>query len=250
MPVHDWTRVVAGNYHDFHQRWIGAIRDVLNDGRMPASYYAMAEQKANGPISDVVALEASEPVEGESDQGPLDDRAVAVLKRPPKVRFTDKQERDTYAQKADRVVIRHSSGDRIVAFIEIVSPGNKHTSYALDKFVEKLDEAIDDGIHLLVVDVLPPGKYDPRGVHAALWELHSTETHGVTPEEPLGLVAYRVADTPLAYFERISVGQPLPDMPIFLTPSHYVNVPLELAYMDAYRGVPERWKKVIEGRAT
>jgi hypothetical protein len=54
---------------------------------------------------------------------------------------------------------------------------------------------------------------------------------------------------PRGYFERITVGQPLPDMPVFLTPRHYVDVPLELTYNEAYRGVPERWKRVIEGRA-
>jgi hypothetical protein len=52
---------------------------------------------------------------------------------------------------------------------------------------------------------------------------------------------------PRAYFERLAVGQPLPDMPVFLTPDHYVNVPLEPTYLESYRGVPQRWKRVIEG---
>lgn len=248
MPVHDWTRVVSGNFHDFHQAWIIAIRDALNDGRMPQGYYALAEQVAQGPKPDLVALEARRPDEEAFDPRTLDDRAVAVLERPPKVRFTDEQERDLYAESADRVAIRHASGDWIVAYIEIVSPGNKHTPYALQKFVEKLNEALDQAIHLLVIDILPPGKHDPRGIHAATWEYRSGTTHGVTAEEPLGLSAYRVDDVPRGYFERITVGQPLPDMPVFLTPRHYVNVPLEQTYADAYRGVPERWKRVIEER--
>jgi hypothetical protein len=248
MPVHDWTRVVAGNFHDFHQRWIGAIRDALNDGRMPEGYYALAEQVAEGPKPGVVALEARRPDESPFDVKTLDERAVAVIERPPKVRFTDEQERDIYAESADRVAIRHASGDQIVAYIEIVSPGNKHTPYALEKFAERLNEALNRGIHLLVIDILPPGRCDPRGVHAALWEYRAGETHGVTAEEPLGLSAYRVDEVPRAYFERIPVGQPLPDMPVFLTPLHYVNVPLEPTYNEAYRGVPERWKRVIEGR--
>jgi hypothetical protein len=248
MPVHDWTRVVSGNFHDFHQRWVGAIRDALNDGRMPEGYYALAEQVAEGPKPDVVALETRR-----EDGSPflpknLDDRAVAVLDRPPRVPFTADEERDIYAESADRVAIRHSSGDQIVAFIEIVSPGNKQTPYALQKFVEKLNETLDYGIHLLIIDLLPPGKHDPRGVHAALWETRFGETHGVTSEEPLGLSAYRVDDVARGYFERVAIGQALPDMPVFLTPRHYVDVPLEQTYLDAYRGVPERWKRVIEGR--
>lgn len=35
-------------------------------------------------------------------------------------------------------------------------------------------------------------------------------------------------------------------MLLFLTPDHYINVPLENTYMAAWRGVPERWRKVIE----
>ena len=32
MPAHDWTRVVAGIFHDFHLGWIQAIKIALNDG--------------------------------------------------------------------------------------------------------------------------------------------------------------------------------------------------------------------------
>ena len=32
MPVHDWTRVEAGIFHDFHTAWIGLIRNTLNEG--------------------------------------------------------------------------------------------------------------------------------------------------------------------------------------------------------------------------
>ena len=247
MPVHDWTRVGSGVYHDFHQAWSVAIRDSLNDGRMPDGYYALTEQIAEGPKPDVVALEARDPDRGPFDQRDLGDGAIAVREHPPKVRFIAEQEREIYAESASRVAIRHASGDRVVAFIEIVSPGNKQTQFELQKFLEKLNGALERGIHLLIVDVHPPGKHDPRGMHAALWELRTAESHGVTPEEPLGLAAYRCDDVPQAYFERVSVGDPLPEMPVFLTPLHYVYVPLEQTYGAAYHGVPRRWKQVIEG---
>ena len=54
MPVHDWTRVDSGVFHDFHLRWIISIRNTLNGGLLPGDYYAMAEQVAEGPIPDVV----------------------------------------------------------------------------------------------------------------------------------------------------------------------------------------------------
>jgi hypothetical protein len=46
--------------------------------------------------------------------------------------------------------------------------------------------------------------------------------------------------------EPLKIGIPLIDMPLFLKRGHYINVPLEATYMAAYRGVPARWRSVIE----
>jgi hypothetical protein len=64
---------------------------------------------------------------------------------------------------------------------------------------------------------------------------------------PLTLASYTAGRTVTAYIEPIGVGAELPDMPLFLDPEHYVNVPLESTYCAAWEGVPERWRKVIEG---
>ena len=48
MPIHDWKRVKAGVFHDFHHSWIEEIKRALNNGLLPADYYAMAEQQAAG----------------------------------------------------------------------------------------------------------------------------------------------------------------------------------------------------------
>ena len=248
MPVHDWTRVVAGNFHDFHQRWITAVCNSLNNGRMPDDYYAMSEQVAEGSRPDVIALEARDLDASNWDPENMGARAIAVLDHPPRVKYTEEQEREIYAESADRVAVYHANGDRVVAYIEIISPGNKHSPLEVKKFIEKCNDALERGVHLLIIDILPPGKHAPQGIHAALWNYRYSESHGVTAEEPLGLSSYRVDDVPRAYFQPLAVGQTLPDMPVFLTPRHYVNVPLELTYAESYRGVPERWKRVIEDR--
>jgi hypothetical protein len=43
-----------------------------------------------------------------------------------------------------------------------------------------------------------------------------------------------------AYVQRLSFGEPLIDMPLFLAPGWYVNVPLETSYQAAWRGVPRQ----------
>src|SRR5688500_12162555 len=59
VAVHDWTRVDAGIFHDFHTVWIGHIRTALNAGLLPDGYYALAEQHAGQAVADVLTLHAS-----------------------------------------------------------------------------------------------------------------------------------------------------------------------------------------------
>src|SRR5947209_1491934 len=124
MPIHDWTRVTAGTWHDFHLAWIAEIRNVLNGGILPADYYAQAEQMA-GPLGpDVLTLQTSDsPTNGGADaSSPHPGAGLAVRMAPPRMRVTAEAEMDDYVLKRRTLVIRHSSGDRIVALVEIVSP--------------------------------------------------------------------------------------------------------------------------------
>ena len=41
MPVHNWKRVKAGIFHDFHHEWISTIRRSLNDGLLPPFFSAI-----------------------------------------------------------------------------------------------------------------------------------------------------------------------------------------------------------------
>ena len=74
-----------------------------------------------------------------------------------------------YAQRANRIVIKHHLG-RTIAVIEIVSPGNKDSRAALRDFVEKTTDFLRAGIHVLVIDLLPPTSRDPDGIHKVIWD--------------------------------------------------------------------------------
>lgn len=151
------------------------------------------------------------------------------------------------AARRRRLVIRHATGDRIVAIVAIVSPGNKANQKMLEAFVEQALGALNAGYHLLMLDLFPPSRFDPAGMHGAIWSQWGDNDYEVPPDKPLTLAAYEAGEIPTTYVEPIAVGMPLPDMPLFLDPGHYVNVPLESTYMEAWDGVPTRWKRVIEG---
>jgi hypothetical protein len=51
------------------------------------------------------------------------------------------------------------------------------------------------------------------------------------------------------HIEHLAIGGTLPEMPLFLRPDRYINVPLESTYMAAYAGMPSFWRDVLEGRS-
>ena len=248
MPVHDWTRVQAGMFHDFHQAWITELRNALNDGLLPDDYYALAEQQASDKIPDLLTLMDSRwGSEENPDELP---GALAAIMSPPKVSVSAKLEQQIYVWKQGRLAIHHSSDDRVVAFIEILSSGNKQSSAEFDRFLEKVTDAVYRGCNLLLVDLYPPTSRDPQGIHGAIWGELGDENYLAPQEKRLTQAAY-VAHLPWeAYVEPFAVGETLTDMPLFLTPKLYVNVPLEKTYLAAYRGVPKRWKEELDPTLT
>jgi hypothetical protein len=247
MPIHDWTRVSAGTFHDFHHAWISELRRALNGGVLPEGFYAQAEQVATQVVPDVLTLQqlneggagVSSPVGNGGDGG------IAVAEAPPRVSLHDAAaEAAILTARRKHLVIRHSSGNRIVAIIEIVSPGNKDKRAAFDAFVDKALSALIAGYHLLVLDLLPPGPLDPRGMHGAIWD---NIGRGYEPPagKPLTLAAYVANGAGECYVEPTAVGATLIDMPLFLDVGHYVNVPLESTYMSAFNGGPPPWKAVL-----
>jgi hypothetical protein len=247
MPIHDWTRVQAGIFHHFHHGWIEELARAFNHGVLPPDYYALAEQIAGGLGPDVLTLQR--PANGAASEGrPTGGIALATM--PPQVQFRQRAEPDRYAARAKAVAIHHVSDHRVVAMVEIVSPGNKNTQQGLRAFVEKAAEVLRGGVHLLIVDLFPPGPRDPQGVHRAIWEQFVDSDFVLPADRPLTLAAYIGGACPEAFIEPVAVGAALPDMPLFLTPEVYVPVPLEKTYQAAWQAVPSFWRDVLTGSST
>jgi len=241
MPIHDWARVPAGLFHHFHQRWAVAICDTLNAGRLPDGFYALLEQHSGALIPDVITLERPLPITDRL----FPSGGLAVAERPPNTRFVSQSaEEDLYAAKADRIAVRHPLGD-IVAIIEIVSPGNKNSRHAIRSFTEKALDLLSNGIHLLIIDLLPPSKRDPQGIHKVIWDEILEEPFELPADKRLTLAAYAAGERKKAYVEPVAVGDPLPDMPLFLDPSIYVPAPLEATYLSTWESCPQPFRELV-----
>jgi hypothetical protein len=207
MPAHDWTRVSDGTFHDFHYSWVLEIKRALKRGLLPKGYYVMAEQ-LGGDLGapDVLTLQATGT--NPEPEGPLTGTAT-LTEAPPVVHARTTIARDAYARMQRTLVIRHTSGDRIVAMIEVHSPGNKSSRHALRSFLDKSVEYV------------------------------------LGSERPLTVAAYTGGSIVGVFVAHFVVGEPIPEMPLFLTRENYVRVPLETTYMAAWEDVPPQYQAVL-----
>jgi hypothetical protein len=146
------------------------------------------------------------------------------------------------------VAIRHVSGHRLVALMEIVSPANKDRAEHVEEFATKAASVLHQAAHLLLVDLFPPGPHDPHGMHDAVRQRlqDSEEPYALPADAPLTLAAYVSGPQVQVYLQHLAAGATLPEMPLFLRPDRYVNLPLESSYLAAYRGMPAFWREVLE----
>ncbi len=240
--IHDWSKVDAGLFHHFHQRWISALSDELNAGKLPAGYFALAEQYAGERVPDVLTLHLPQSAEAGEGDGP----GISIATVPPRTTVVRSSEIESYARRADRIVVRHRSGD-VVSVIEIVSPGNKSSKSAIESFVKKAVDLLLSGVHLLIVDLFPPSKRDPQGIHPLIWDEFLEEPFELPAGKPLTLAAYVGGPVKTAYIEPVGVGDELPEMPLFLTPERYVPTPLAATYETTWNVCPQPLKEAVLG---
>jgi hypothetical protein len=238
MPLHDWTRGPSGLFHDFHQSWSIRIKDALNSGRLPKGIAALVEQRAGPLESDVLAIESR-------GRKPLQPEGGLAVADRPKTRYVRRTTKELYADKANRIVVKHHLG-RILAVIEIVSPGNKDSRAALRVFVEKTTEYLRSGIHVLVVDLFPPSPRDPFGIHKVIWDEFEEEPFVLPDGKDRILASYETGGERAAYIEPVGIGDSLPEMPLFLANSLHVRVPLEPTYLATWDASPEELRIAVE----
>ena len=239
MPIHDWTRVPAGLFHHFHLSWSIRIADALNAGILPQGVAALVEQRAGRREPHVLAIESQAgrgrvAPEGEGSVATTDSPAAQIIRRCSK---------EIYSGRANRIVVRHHLG-RILAVIELMSPGNKASRAALQDFVEKMLDLLREGIHVLIVDLFPPSPRDPHGIHKAIWDEIEEEDFQFPAEKDRVIVAYETGAQRVAYIEPLAVGDALPEMPLFLTNHLYVQVPLELTSRATWDALPQQLRTV------
>lgn len=207
---------------------VAGLRRVL-----PQGYFAEPRvHTARTAEIDVASFEDERQLKSHADAGNGGGVAMAIW-APPRPTFSvlsDLPAQDVYEVQ----VFDEYRGSRLVAAIEIVSPRNKDRPESRRAFVAKCAGLLRQGVSIVIVDLVTTRT---QNLYAELVDMlgHSDPDMGA---EPLYCAACRFtkrADDWLleSWTQSLSLGRPLPTMPLWLADDLAVPLELEKSYEES-----------------
>jgi hypothetical protein len=213
-------------WHSFHHAWATFLASDLNE-RLPSGYFA-APNVQFGIEIDVATLRESgdqAAITPSVENGQMWAAPAPVLTVPfPLV--SDTVEVTIHAEEA---------GPTLVGAIELISPSNKDRPEHREAFTAKCETYLQQGVGLLIVDVV-------TSRHANLHRELLTRIGAESPPGNMQLyaAAYRLVrrsdEAQLdIWAEELSLGQPLPSMPLWLAGHLCIQTDFEATYQRTCR---------------
>jgi hypothetical protein len=198
------------HWESFHVRWAASLADALN-ALLPERYFAEPQTTRDGntPTLPAPTWSASAPVFSMPGVCP---EAFAVL------------------------VFHDDGGARLVGAIELASPGNKDRPTYRRAFAVKCASYLYQGISLLLVDIVTNRQ---ANLHNEIVSVMQNDARFLLPA---ATSLYAVAYRPVRRKQKeevdlwpamLSLGQPLPTLPLFLGEELCLPVDLEGTYAEA-----------------
>ena len=224
------------SWEELHGAWPGSIAFRLN-AILPPDYYSGPHVHLGSTIEiDVAAFEGDEqPQAVEWGQNGGSGTALAWAPEHPTLLLeTDAPTPPEYEVRVYDV--RH--GRRLVAAVELVSPGNKDRPESRDAFVSKCHALLQQDVCVAIVDVVTERQ---ANLYAALAARIGAPPPSVS-KCPIYAVCCRALTTGgrwrvEEWEHELAVGAPLPTLPLWLNVDLYVALELEASYEDTCRGL-------------
>jgi hypothetical protein len=226
MPLHDHFRPPLSDqrpWEGFHSAWATFIAHQLNNGVLPAEYYAMPLLEVAGRVEvDVAAFQERE---RQGTNGPS-------LWAPPQPTLTIPLEaaaRDSFEVQ----VLRNFGGPQLRAAIELISPANKDRPSSRRAFAMKCANHLRRGVTVIIIDIVTERT---ANLHAEIMDaLEKIEEPAWESPTQLYAVAYRSVLEPEknrleAWPHVLQVGASLPELPMWLEIDLCVPLRLEESY--------------------
>jgi hypothetical protein len=223
------------HWESFHAAWAGSIADLLNRQLLPDNYFAEEQTHAGTRIEIDVAT-----FESQQNGIPVPETSTATLAAPqvwapPVPAFVMPGVRP---DRFEVLMFQDEGGARLVAAVELVSPGNKDRSEQRRAFAIKCASYLYQGVGLVVIDIVTSRL---ANLHNEIVRLTEGQASFLLPETTsLYAVAYRPwrhggRDDIDVWPATLALGEALPTLPLALECSLCVPLDLEATYMDACR---------------
>jgi hypothetical protein len=238
MPLIDHFHPPISNerrWESFHSRWATRIADALTERWLPSNYIA-EEHVHLGPSVEIGigTFERESTLAREKGAGTIA-TASPKLWAPP---AADAVLASVIPDRFEVQVICTNTGPKLVAAIELVSPGNKDRPAERRAFATKCASYLYQGISVIIVDIVTNRRAN----------LHDEVLGIMQAPEGLSLDAgcqlYAVAYRPLRrggkdeidiWRSRLGLGEPLPELPLGLLDDLVIPVEFESTYDEACR---------------
>jgi len=220
-------------WESFHAFWAASIGEALNR-LLPARYVAAIHSHLGSRVeADVAEWEETgnggERVSGNGEQGGVAVQSYA----PPQTSLTMSI---AFPDDLEVRVLDMRDDAQLAAVIELASPGNKDRPETRRLFAAKCAAYLSRGVGLIILDIVTSAHFN---LHNELIDVLRAGNAFALPEEAwLYTVAYRPArrgETSLVdlWPHPLTVGQPLPVLPLALRGDGVVAVDLEATYTQA-----------------
>jgi hypothetical protein len=234
MPLRDHFRSPVNDTHSWdevHGQWPGEIVRSMR-GILPPGFRAGPNIHLGSPFEVDVSTYDLDRRDRDFDTDGGGGVAVLAAPAPTLTVEADLTEQDVYEVQ----VYDTERGRRLVAAIELVSPSNKDRADSRVSFVGKVASLLHKGVCVSIVDLVT---VRTANLYADLLAKVGRRDPALEPVPPhLYAVTLRSRQPANrrpqldAWFHPMQVGQPLPTLPIWLTPELRVLLPLETGYEE------------------
>jgi hypothetical protein len=236
MPLRDHFHSPLADFaswEELHGAWPGVIAVRLNT-LLPPEFRCGVKIRLGTPVT-LGAGTFQHPTNGEIAPQQANGSGAEWAAAEPALLFeTDELTPPEYEVR----VYDNTDGRRLVAAVEIVSPRNKDRPDAREAFVSKCHALLQQEVCLVIVD--------PVTARSANLYAELANRLGANRPATADAAVYAVCCRPRTVGARrrieswehaLTVGQPLPTLPLWIDETRYVPLELEQTYEDTCRGL-------------
>jgi hypothetical protein len=238
MPLLDHFHaplITERRWESFHSSWATRIADALTENWLPPNY--IAEEHAHlGPSVEIdVGTFERDGLRGTEAGGGVVATVGPKVWTPP---APDAVMPSVFPDTFEVRVLSTDTGPKLVAVIELVSPGNKDRATERRAFAVKCASYLYQGISLIIVDIVTSRRANLH--NEILGVMEAADTLRLAPEVSLYAVAYRPLrrdgkDEIDVWRSTLALNQPLPTLPLSLRADLAIPVDFEATYAEACR---------------